>query len=132
MRIWITLVAIALLLPGPAVAGRRVAATVPTCGSSLATLQADVEGDEDRCVATAAPGCATGERLAVDAQGQADRCLPQGSDPAPPESAREPRCVVGLSLEQRPAADVCRGVEKPRCPESLKLRAMKGEDLCRK
>lgn len=69
MRTIHALIPIALLPPCQA-AGRRVAAVVPSCRSELASLERDVEGDEDRCVATAAPRCEAGERLGVDSNGR--------------------------------------------------------------
>lgn len=125
-------VLVALLLPCSAAAGRRVAPVVPSCASELATLEPDLEGDEDRCVATGSPRCQTGQQMVVDAQGPADRCLPQeGPEGSAADAAREPKCLPGLSLEARPEKDVCRRVDKPKCPSGLKLRTLKGDDICR-
>ena len=125
------LLVLAALLPRPAATGRRVAPVAPSCRSELATLERDVEGDEDRCVATASPGCPATARLAVDAEGQSDRCLPEGPAAPSAQAGARPKCPPGLGLEERPERDRCVGVDKPRCPSGLTPRARKGEDMCR-
>lgn len=125
------LILIALLLPGGASAGRRVAAVVPGCRSELATLKPDVDGDEDRCVASVVPRCGQAGSLALDVEGLADRCVASAGS-SPSGATREPDCPAGLELEAREQADACRGAEKPTCPQGLKLRALKGDDICRK
>jgi hypothetical protein len=122
---------IAVLAAAQADAGRRVASVVPGCRSELATLTADVEGHEDRCVASVAPHCAQDESLAPDAQGQADRCQAADVD-SRPASTREPECPAGLELEAREGPDACRRADKPTCPSGLTLRTLPGDDICRK
>jgi hypothetical protein len=112
---------------------RRVAPVAPLCSPEAQTLEVDSVGVEDRGVSRSEPKCKPGQNLVVDAFGEGDGCLAQGSVGGPESGKTEgkkPTCRGGLELKVRSGKDLCERVERPRCPSGFKPKARPGPDGC--
>jgi hypothetical protein len=114
------------VLPTAAHAGKRVSPVSPRCPAEAPSKEIDAEGKEDRCASRMPPTCKTGMTLAVDAAGEADRCMPEGKA----GKGDSPNCPPQLKLHAKSGPDSCERVDKPQCPDGFKLKVMSGEDMC--
>jgi len=114
------------VLPTAAHAGKRLSPVSPRCPAEASSKEIDAEGKEDRCASRVPPTCKAGTTLAVDAAGEADRCMPASGA----GKGDAPTCPPQLKLHAKAGQDSCERVEKPQCPSGYKMKAMSGEDMC--
>jgi hypothetical protein len=125
-----------LALAHPAFAERKVAPTASECPADMPVRRLDVTEKADVCAQEAAPTCAAGLVLRLDAAGAADRCVRPGR-PAARGRRRTPAAVVGppacaspLTLTVQRKADVCDRTAPPVCGKGFTLQPAVGEDRC--
>jgi hypothetical protein len=120
----------------PLRAERKVAPTLAECPADLPVRRVDVSAKADVCAQEAAPTCAAGLTLRVDAAGTGDRCVRPGRPAArgrrrvPDQVVGPPACVAPLALAARAGADVCERTGPPVCEKDFYLQATVGEDSC--
>ena len=136
MKARLLVVAVALLAAAPLRAERKVAPTLAECPADLPVRRVDVREKADVCAQEAAPTCAVGLVLRVDAAGTADRCVRPGRPAArgrrrvPDAIIGPPACTAPLVLAARAGADICERTGPPVCEKDFFLQPTLGEDRC--
>ena len=136
MKTRLLMAAVAVLAAGPSWAERKVAPTAAECPADLPVRRLDVTEKADVCAQEAAPTCAAGLVLRLDASGAADRCVRPGRPAArgrrrtPDTVVGPPACAAPLTLTVQRKADVCDRTAPPVCPKGFTLQATVGEDRC--